>query len=110
MTEGLTIVQTFTRYSYAITRIGWLRRDHGDEWSLHEARTMLRKDGVAWEPNGLDIAAAEGPGKRYKLTDPAPKPIEYHRLTMPPTRPCDETKWAKQCPRPQGWRKSTEAA
>jgi hypothetical protein len=110
MTEGLTIVQTFVRYGYAITRVGWLRRDRGDEWSLHDARTMLRREGVAWAPNGLDMAAARGPGERYSLTDPSPLPIEYHRLTLPPTRPCDELAWVKDCPRPEGWQKSTEAA
>lgn len=110
MREGLTIIQTFTRYGYAISRIGWLRRDHGDEWSLHGACTLLRKDGVAWSENGLDRAAAEGPTDRYRVTKPAKLPIEYHRLCIPPTRPCDEAKWAKHCPRPEGWKPASEVA
>jgi hypothetical protein len=110
MREGLTIVQTFTRYGYAITRVGWLRRDRGDEWSLHQARTMLRTDGMRWEANGLDAAASAGPGKRYTLTEPAKLPIEFHRLTLPPTRPCDEKAWAKHCPRPEDWKTSADAA
>jgi hypothetical protein len=110
MTEGLTIVQTFTRYGYALTRIGWLRRDHGDEWSLHEARTLLRKDKVAWSENGLDLAASDGPGDRYRVSKPARLPVEYHRLLVPPTRPCNEEAWKKLCPRPKAWRTSTEVA
>ena len=103
MRPGLKIVQIQVTYYRAITMVGWLRRDNGDEYLLHNARIITRKSGAAsW--NGVAEMAEAGPEERYRLAPIMKEPEELHRLLIKRSHPCDVKAWAKQCPRPKDWK------
>ena len=104
MEHGLCLVQIQITYYRAITVIGWARRKRGDEWELVPgARIVTRKPSEPADWNGFDNLAADGPGKRYQLHDKMQQPEPLHRLMVKRCKPASIEKWAKHCPRPEGW-------
>lgn len=101
MKDGLKLIQVPGRYGYSVTLAGWLRRESGDEFTLHGAVTVARTGG--YRMDGLQRLATEGPKKGYDVTEPAKAVEEVHRLLIRRSLVADEKAWAKACPRPDGW-------
>ena len=99
MRNGLKIIQVPGMYSWAVTRVGWLRRDIGDEWELIGARSIIRT-GAA---RTLDSLAAHGPKADHKLTPTSEATEEINRLLIRRSLRADVKVWAQYCPRPSGW-------
>jgi hypothetical protein len=99
MRNGLKIIQVPGMYSWAVTRVGWLRRVIGDEWELIGARSIIRT-GAA---RTLDSLAAHGPKDDHRLTPTSEAPEEINRLLIRRSLRADVKVWAQDCPRPSGW-------
>jgi hypothetical protein len=98
MDEGLTLIK-LPGY-YAVTRIGWLRRKHGDEYELVPGSRAV------WRTNGsrlLEHIAADGPGTDHDMAEPSKVPWPVHRLLVAVPLPANEKAWGKHCPRPKDW-------
>jgi hypothetical protein len=105
MSPGLKIVQIAITYYRAITFVGWLKRVSGDEYVLVSPRIITRKSGQEWSWNGMRELAANGPGKKYQLSDKDDAdPEELHRLMIKRSIPADEKVWEKHCPKPADWK------
>jgi len=99
MRDGLKIIQVPGRYSWAVTRVGWLRRVSGDEWEIVGARTIVRTG----SPRTLDSLAAHGPGRDHRLSAISEASEEIHRLVIRRSIPANEAAWLEHCPMPAGW-------
>ncbi|MBA2720775.1 MAG: hypothetical protein H0U52_16270 [Chloroflexi bacterium] len=98
MRDGLRVIK-LPGY-YGLTRVGWLRRVHGDEYVLLPgARTVWRESGSRL----LEDLADDGPLKDHGLGKPSKGNDEIHRLLVWRCLPADVAAWAKACPMPKGW-------
>lgn len=98
--NGLKIIQLRGRYGWAVTILGWLRRDSGDEWEIVNARTVRRTDGA----RTLASLAHRGPGDDHILSEQSEVIEETNRLLILRCLRANEAVWGPLCPRPADWR------
>ena len=97
MREGLLLIQVPGRY-WGVTRVGWARRVEGDEYEFRGV-TVLRTGAV----RTLASLAAEGPKKDHNVSAPDETSELLHRFSPRRVLLANPEKWAKHCPKPEGW-------
>lgn len=95
MREGLNVVIS-RGTSYNWVRIAWCRRN-GDDWDLYNAR-VIKYQGAKSSWASLAVG---GPASDTKLLDTADESV-WHPHILRPIK-ANEKKWAKECPKPEGW-------
>ena len=98
MRNGLKIFSLPGGY-YPFVLVGWLRRVEGDEYEVLSGR-VIRRFG---QSQALSSLAQKGPAKDTELLAASPTET-VHRLLIGRCIPCEPSAWAKECPKPEGWR------
>jgi hypothetical protein len=98
--HGLYIVSVPSGGYYPYTIVGWVRRVEGDEWEAVGAR-IIRRYGPSVS---LTTLAEKGPQEGTELLPASHLPRPVHRLHMGLPLKCDVKAWAKDCPKPKGWK------
>lgn len=105
MKEGLYVLVTRGTY-YGLTRIGWLRREQGDEWEMVNCRSVLRTAYTADTVGLQKLAQCKGKVGNHKLGELSLDPEPVHRLQMVRPIPINREHWhhwEKEFPRPENW-------
>lgn len=89
---------------YCLTRIGWVRHKHGDEWEIVNARTVRGRDWSAKSLTSLALSKGNAPDHVFDEINPVPEPVwRVHCVRPIPIAEADWGSWAKVCPMPEGW-------
>lgn len=103
MTPGLMVLASQAGY-YTLTRIGWARNKHGDEWELVNSRTVRARDYSAKSLTGLALSKGKAPDHVFAEINPVPEPVHRLHCVRPiPIAREDWASWEKVCPKPADW-------
>lgn len=105
MTPGLKIIVMGGTRWYNLTLVGWARQVSGDWWELVPGACVILRQRGAYDWNGIDNLAANGPGTDYAVNEPMKTEEPFHAMLVRRMKPANVEAWAKHCPMPKGWGK-----